>query len=363
VPRIRHNLKRLGLGLLQIESHASTKRVHDRRVALIGSLIAESQTDVLRALQERIITIEQLDHYARENPELGQRALLGYVRLVAPLDATIDNTLPLMGKGFTQKRYGVSAHALLNALLEQCEDPEALQVASLRTVDWEDLKAAWLDERSPSDWMHMRRFLSRFLTILLGGKTHPMRLEIMARVPYAKENERVPDLSPDQFLALVEELREDLRPAAWTIVLTGMRAKEYLACDESNLLPATYSVRIPGTKTDDASGIVQVPAEYWAWIEAGVPSRLRYKWLRIQFMRAANAIKKPDVTLHSLRHCYGQWAADGNVPEARIQRGLRHTNPRMTRRYTASQETGAVSEAVGRALTKAATARNNKESA
>ena len=63
--------------------------------------------------------------------------------------------------------------------------------------------------------------------------------------------------------------------------------------------------------------------------------------LRRYWHRALAAAEAPtDLRLHDLRHCYGQWLADAGVSEARIQVGLRHASPSMTRRYTKQRDQG-----------------------
>jgi integrase len=62
----------------------------------------------------------------------------------------------------------------------------------------------------------------------------------------------------------------------------------------------------------------------------------------------------PDVTLHDLRHCHAQWAADAGLSDAKLQVSLRHATPAMTRRYSKQRDKGDVAQAVGNALAKAA---------
>jgi len=46
------------------------------------------------------------------------------------------------------------------------------------------------------------------------------------------------------------------------------------------------------------------------------------------------------VRLHDLRHFYGQTLTEGGRPEVSVQHGLRHADPRMTRRYTRQRDRG-----------------------
>lgn len=60
----------------------------------------------------------------------------------------------------------------------------------------------------------------------------------------------------------------------------GARTWEYLAHTEADLMPATCSVRIHGTKTAASNATVRVSPKLWPWIRAAVPAPVAYKWLR-----------------------------------------------------------------------------------
>jgi len=53
-----------------------------------------------------------------------------------------------------------------------------------------------------------------------------------------------------------------------------------------------------------------------------------------------------DLTLHDLRHFYGQALVDAGRPEASVQQSLRHADPRMTRRYTKRKDQGENAQAM-----------------
>ena len=99
-------------------------------------------------------------------------------------------------------------------------------------------------------------------------------------------------------------------------------------------------VRILGTNTAGSAATLRVDGRLWPWIQHAVPSLLKYRWLRLHWVRACQAVKAGDLRLHDLRHCYGQWLSDERVPEARIQVGMRHATARMTRRYTKQRDRG-----------------------
>ena len=215
----------------------------------------------------------------------------------------------------------------------------------LAKIDWEVLRDQW--QGGPSDWNHLRRAVSRFLTVILGDVHHPFRREVVKAIPLQREVERVPDLRPDTFWELVKRTPDHVQPCYVCLAATGMRVGEYLRCTEDNLLPLTKAILVPGTKTDGSEAPVKVDAEMWEWIERAIPSPVQYKWLREHFKRAAREVGLPDLRLHDLRHCFGQWATDAGLPEAKVQVAMRHANPEMTRRYTKQRDRGEHARVIG----------------
>lgn len=341
-PRIRRDLKRLGLGLMQITSKAQTARLYAQHVSIIDGLINDSQVGVLRSLKEKRTTLEQLTEAKRQNGLTGSGILTG-VAIREPLWASIEATIPKMGKSLeTRKRYRQSASALKKRASVYLG--ERATVGDLQAVNWIQLQAGW--NRSGSDWMHLRRFISAFLSKYLGDVYHPYRRQVVTRIPTADENERVPEISPELFWKIIDASPEYVRPAFLTIVLTGMRRAEYLRCTREHLQPATLSVRIPGSKTKGSRGTVRIAEEMWPWIDSGIPSPLRYKRLRARWVEACRAVGVSDLHLHDLRHALGQWATDAGMPESKVQDALRHASPLMTRRYTRQKSRGEVATAV-----------------
>jgi len=338
--RIRRRLARLGIPQLDINARTRVAKVYAARAGVVDQLIADSQVEVLRALASGALAIEVVASYVREHGA-GGSGLAAQVRLASGLWDALEDTLPHMGASeATRARYTLSRDQLNRRL------PAGATVRDLLTVDWVTMRAAWTT--SASDWMHLRRMLSRFLSVYLGGKHHPVRHEVLARIPRAAEVERVTELSPAQFHRLVEAARPDLRAPLWTLVLTGMRMGEYLRCDREHLRPAQYGVMVPGSKTAAATALVRVAPALWHWIDAGVPSPLQYKAFRAAFKAALKAASLPITTrLHDLRHAHGQWAVQAGAPEAMVQVSLRHTQAATTRRYTK-----ATGDAVGAALAK-----------
>lgn len=342
--RIRRRLSRFGIPVLDINSGTTKPKVYDARCEVVDRLIADSQVDVLKALAAGTLALELVEAYTREHGYKGS-GLAAQVRLSANLWDALEETLPSMGAAAaTRRRYEVSRDQLKKRL------PAGLRVRDLETVEWATMKATW--HAGSSDWMHVRRMVSRFLSLYLGGKYHPVRHEILARIPYAAELERTSELTPAQFLKLADACRDDVRAGLWTLVLTGMRMGEYLRADETHLRPEIHAVAVPGSKTAGSKALVRVDPSLWHWIEAGIPAPVQYKAFRLAFKAALKAAELPETTrLHDLRHAHGQWALDGGVTEALVQVSLRHTQASTTRRYTKQKGRADVATALAKTLT------------
>lgn len=344
--RIRRRLTRHGIPLLQINSGTTDAKIFARRERLVDQLIAEVQIEVLKALVDGTLTMEIVEAHTRDYGLSGAQ-LLTQMTLSRPLWTLVEETLPRMGRAdATRVRYTLSSQQLRTRLA----DAEGLRVRDLLTVDWEALLEVW--PGGASDWMHLRRFLSRFLSVALGGKWHPMRHQILQRIPTQGEAERITELTPEEFLLIVEHAREDMRAPLMTLVLTGMRMGEYLACDETHLRPSITSVAVPGTKTAKSDGLVKVHEDWWHWVEFGVPSPVQYRQFWKLFKEAVEAAGLPrSLRLHDLRHAHGQWAVENGAPEAFVQVSLRHTQQATTRRYTKSSNLAVVANGLATALT------------
>lgn len=343
-PRIRRDLTRLGLPPLQITSKAKTKRAYDAQRVVIDDLVEDGQVEALRAIVERRVSLEELVD-AKRRGELGGANILTNVALNENLWEAFDKQLPKMGKSKeTRKRYAQTRRSFER----KAGLPKGARVNDLAVVHWEHLLGNW--GNSGSDWNHLRRFISAFLSRQLGDVYHPFRRDLVRKIPAATEVERVPDLTPDLFWKIIEAAPEHARPAYVTLVLTGMRRGEFLRCTRENLRPATLGVQIPGSKTRRSSATIYVEESMWPWIEAGIPSPLRYKRLRETWNSACNSAGVRDVHLHDLRHCLAQWATNEGVPQVKIQDAMRHSSPAMTNKYSRQKAKGEVANAVSNAL-------------
>lgn len=369
-PRIRRDLTRLGLGIVQLVTKATTQRVHTRRVALFDELVEDGQVSVLRALIGGDATWAELEEAKRRKEHLGSSVLAG-IGLHRELFPAMRATVARMGKAkSTRDRYGNT----LDALEKQTIVPwphTPMRVKDLLDVEWETLAAGW--GKSAADWNHVGRFVSAFLTVYLSppgatgkrariGKVHPFRLQVVASIPTLDEEERVPDLSPELFARILEATPEHVRPAFMVLLLTGMRDRsEYLACTTDDLLPVTHQIRPPGKKTKKSRERqpISVSPSMWVWIEAGIPSPLRYKALHSQWQKACIAVgaghraegqRYTGLRLHDLRHALGQWLSDEGRPLNDVQDVLRHATPGQSARYARRTATKRAAETIADVL-------------
>ncbi|HVH08453.1 MAG TPA: site-specific integrase [Gemmatimonadales bacterium] len=217
-------------------------------------------------------------------------------------------------------------------------------------MNWRALRPSWAP--SAASWNHLRRAVLTFLTAHLGDVDHPFRKAVRkAFGTLEREVHRVPDLTPDLFWMIVRAAPLHAQSCFVALVATGLRVGEFLRLRETDLLPHTFSVKVPGTKTAASAATVRVDAALWPWVKAAVPSPLAYKWLRLYWKRALKSVgADTTLRLHDLRHAHGQWAVNAGVPEAAVQASLRHANRAMTARYTAQRDRGTVASALAEVL-------------
>lgn len=323
-----------GIGRLAIASGTTKKQRFDKLNAMLTELYEDGLLDILAGLKARRWTLQQVYQAKRVGrlPYLASQLVLtgnlwDAVGLWLPQSARAEGT---------RKRYAVSFKSLERVSVL----PPSATVTDLNQVEWHRVQREW--SGSSADWNRLRSAVSRFLTMTLGGdKFHPFRREVMARFPKAAEPPgRVPDLSTELFWRIVEAAPEHVRPAYVTLAITGMRVGEYLALEPHHLQPFTKGVRVPGTKTPGSAAVVQIGDESWEWVRRAVPSAVRYKWLYKHWKRACKTVGATDLTLHDLRHFYGQQLTNAGRPEVSVQHGLRHADPSMTRRYIRQRDRG-----------------------
>ena len=341
-----------GVGRIALASGATTKGELKKRNDLLTRLHDKGRLDILRAIKARDVTITEA--YAADREDRLDTLVGVEKALSRDLWATVDAWVPTSARGApTRRRYELSFGQLKKRW--PLANSEEAKVATLAEVNWVELERSW--PGSGSDWNHLRRAVSKFLTDTLGDVHHPFRRAIINKktFPIRKEVERIPDISPDLFWKIVEHAPEHVRASYVVMAALGLDTGEYLELSKEHLRPSTFSIEAPGTKTYARHGTLRVDPRLWPWVEAGVPSKVQYRWLREHWKRAlAAAGADTSLRLKDLRHCTAQWATNEGVAEAKVQVFMRHTNPSMTRRYSKQKDRGEVATAVANAMLRSA---------
>jgi Phage integrase family. len=374
-------------------SECSTLRDHRAFVSALWRLRENGQMAVLRAFADGRIPAASIKQAAR-NGKLSSDHLLTEMALDRrlwhddaicphrdnggahkgdePCLGAVDIALRSMGRSKeTRRRYYTSLTKLRRLGAEWLG--EDATVRSLTTVPWRELRERWTvevkrrkqpgkgkaarkagyviesHEASAADWNHLARAISRFLTEALGDVYHPVRREIVKAIEREQEVERRPKIR-GLFWEIIDRVPEHARPCYVILGATGMRVGEYLSCrdPEKCLRPDDHAIDVPGGKTGAKAYFVD--SEYWDWVTLGIPSPLKYHWMRIYFKRAVAELGRPTLRLHDLRHLFAQSAKKEGVPTADTQAALGQRTPGITRGYEMEEVQADVARAVGRAL-------------
>ena len=322
-----------GVGRIALASGTHKRKRFEAFNAMLTELYEDGRLDILRGLRDRRISIQQV-YQAKRTRQLPY--LTSELALFENLWCRVDDWLPRSASAENScKRYAVSFRALKRTGVLS----DDASVVDLRSVNWAVLRDSW--SAGPADWNRLRAAVSRFLTMTLGDLYHPFRREVIGAFPCAPEPPgRVPEITPDLFWRIVAHTPEHMQPAYIALAATGLRVGEYLALEEHHLRHLTREIEVPGTKTAASQGVIVVGPDAWEWVKRAVPAPHKYKWLYTHWKRACREVGVPDLTLHDLRHLYGQTLVDAGRPEASVQQSLRHTDPTMTRRYTKRKDQG-----------------------
>lgn len=347
-PRIRFDLRRMGVGIFQVTAPQKTQTALRRYYGVIAKLIEDSQVTVLRAVNDGKVSLDALVDLDRAGKLKGPE-ILGLVVREQPFLAAWDSVAARLGKGPSAKRYAVTRLQLERKGARWfTKSLKVDDLANPELVPWETIAAAW--DGSAADWNHLRKATSRVLTLLFGDKYHAFRRQVVQQIPTKPEPQRVPNISADTFWRVVAAAREDTQPAFVTLVATGMRVGEYLACTAEHLRHEIMALAVPGTKTEGSAETISIDALLWPWVVAGIPSPLRYKRLRMAWAEACTKAEVEGIHLHDLRHLHGQLASDHGEAATAIASSLRHANINMTMRYARTTDTRKVSAAVASRL-------------
>ena len=342
-----------GIGRIQAKAWTLSRRTFEARDRLLLTLYEEADLETLQGLKAGRVTIVEVLHARKRKTALDVTGQMG-----APLWPTVERTLSQQAKRavtldrrtphVTVEGYRKSWKALRAANVL----PVAPKVAELLHVDWEAVERHW--GRSPAHWNQLRRAVSRMLTLHL-GEHHAQRVALMASIPRRVEVPREPDLSPEAFVSALEALSPHLRAPIVFLVGSGLRRTEAWQVRPDDLRHATHSIRVrpragERLKNDASHGYIAIEPALWPWVTAAVPMPVTAPYLLERWQAACQAVGAEPTTLHDLRHCFGQWAANAGVDEGEIQKQLRHKTRFMTAIYTARKNRAKAAAAVGHAL-------------
>lgn len=361
------------VGRIWRSSGARTLREFRRREGILAELLEDGQLDVLLAFKRGEIAMTQLVQ-AKKKKRLASASLMADIKLKSRLWDRNERergavTTTILGMAESEKpntqatrdRYAVAFHQLKKIASDYL--PEDATVADLAAVPWPKVLGAW--ERTPASKNRIRTAVSAFLSRFLGDKDHQFRRDVVKSIPlYEEPTDDPKSITPDEFWTLMDTVPDPAVPCYVTLAASGMRVGEYLWADRVRRveLGGRELLEIRFAKGKTGSGVAYADAEFEAYVRAAVPCRIakapaapgkvqndaRYKRLRT-ILAAASDETGIEVTIHYLRHLFGQMGAD-EAPQSDVQRALRHKTSKMTERYTSRKIRGNVAVAVGHRL-------------
>lgn len=315
----RLNRKIQGVGRLRNKS-GRTLAMHRRVDALVTKMVENGRLEELRLLKAKKITAMMLIDADRRNAGVSDPSTR---LLLAPLWLTAASLLA--GEKETLIRYRGS----FNALQEHGGLPADLTIGDLAAVDWTALEARW--GRSPADWNHVARAVSRLLTLHL-GEHHAFRVDLMQAFPKREEVERLVELSPSEFAEILKPADSLLKHCYYTLAGTGLRSlAEYRKLKRESL--GNYLVKVRLSKNTGSHRDIPVDRTLWHHITAAIPCPFKAAYLTRHWRLLADAAGRPDLVLRDLRHCYGFWSLEAGVPINVVRDAMGHQNLATTQRY------------------------------
>lgn len=148
------------------------------------------------------------------------------------------------------------------------------------------------------------------------------------KLPASLGRENFLSLAEVDQLALAEPVISD---TVLFLTFTGMRCGEAFKLVAADRIDATH-ILIPKEITKTKSPrLLPIPARIQ---HVAIPLTLSRNVLSNKFILAREAIGRPEVTLHDLRHTYASWMANAGVEFQTLQKLLGHKSPSMTNRYS-----------------------------
>ena len=189
----------------------------------------------------------------------------------------------------------------------------------------EDAKQAWLaDGKAPATINRRLAIMRRVLNLAYkwGWTEQPMAPKVQL---LAVKNQRHVYLTPEQ----VEELANAAGEAGETILLlayTGLRVGELWLARKSD----GHVILPPKTKSGHPR-IVPLPSQVE---HVPIPPLITRQQFRTRFERAREAVGKPGVRPHDLRHTYASWLVQTGAALPTVRDLLGHSDVSVTGRYS-----------------------------
>ena len=301
------------------------------REGVVVKLIKAGALETLRLFKAGTLQIEDLVDADRHG-RLEQVA--DNIRLQRPLAEAIDGWLPQSAPAKqSRRRYETSWKRFQKVGHATKQLPADATIYHLARIDYHKMRHHW--GTSGSDWNKARAMISSFLTTYLGHLHHPFRLQVMGRLPAAREKKgRMPQETPEDFWSVVMAAPGHAQASYVAMAVLGVGPKEYLGIRQRDLNADQLTVVVNGTKSEHRQRVVAVDERFWGWIERAVPSRLQYRWLGVYWNRAREKAGCPELRMYDLRHLSAQYAGDRGVTDRDLTIHLGHSNPKMTHVYS-----------------------------
>lgn len=345
-------------------AETADRKKFDRIVDILRKLAADDRVDVLtafalpRAHPGRISIAELVESDRRGKPASSLQAM----KLRAPLwdrvvgarvePGAVSRAFGRMPVGHTRNRY-IQSFTMLERKAARWLPVDAT-VGDLMVLPWETLAAEW--GGSGTDWMHLKRALSRFITLHMADKWDEFARKLRQRIPTKRERKRRPLLSITQFKAIAERMPAHAALVVWFLVVTGVRLEEFENTKPEHLNDELHTYLVPGADKNEVGDFpLGIDPRWWSYVKAAVTGRriarstLRQHWKNACRLEGIVGGRR-GITLHDLRHCHGQWYINAGGQESKAQASLRHENPGQTRDYVMQFATGEVSRALYDAL-------------
>ena len=148
-----------------------------------------------------------------------------------------------------------------------------------------------------------------------------------------ERNQRHVYLAPTEVEALARASRDqNVADFIRLLALTGLRRGELLSLQPADIVDGCILLDAR-TKTGLPRAVPLTPQA--ARIAAKrLPWSVGYPTIRTEWERAREAVGKPELHMHDLRHTYASWLVQGNVGMKSVKDLLGHTTMATTDRYT-----------------------------